>query len=83
MIFLGRDVVKQVMLERELLERLESEFIVRLFGSFKTNDELFYVLTYQDRGDLRQVLNEKAALVYPVVRFYAAELFSARVSAIF
>ena len=46
----GRDVVRQVMLERNLLSKLNSDFIVRIFGSFQTNDELFYVLSYQGSG---------------------------------
>jgi len=73
----GRDVVKQVMLERQLLTRLNSPHIVTLFGSFKTTDELFYVLTYQDGGDLRQLLNDKAALTSGTVAFYSAEIFAA------
>merc|ERR1711953_1835 len=73
----GRDVIKQVFTEKEILLKLKSDFVIKLFGTFKTTDEIFFVLSYQDKGDLRDLLNEKAALDVSTAQFYSAELFSA------
>jgi len=73
----GRDVLGQVMNERNLLQKLDSPLIVRLFGTFQTKDELFYVLSYQSQSDMRVLLNAKAALEGKAVKFYMAEIFSA------
>lgn len=35
------------------------------------------IFSYQDKGDLRDLLNEKAALDVSTAQFYSAELFSA------
>lgn len=45
----GRDVLGQVMNERDLLRKLNktpSPFVVTLYGTFHTKDELFYVLRF-------------------------------------
>lgn len=73
----GRDVVKQVFTEKELLVKINSEFVIQLFGSFKTTDELFYVISYQNKGDLRDLLNDYAAIQFKNVQFLSAEIFSA------
>ena len=64
----GRDVVRQVMLERNLLSKLNSDFIVRIFGSFQTNDELFYVLSYQGSGV------EVLIFLNPILKVFFAEI---------
>ena len=40
----GRDVIKQVFTEKEILLKLKSDFVIQLFGTFKTTDEIFFVL---------------------------------------
>lgn len=40
----GRDVIKQVFTEKEILLKLKSDFVIKLFGTFKTTDEIFFVL---------------------------------------
>lgn len=73
----GRDVQKQCFTEKNLLSKLSSPFIVSLFTTFTTTEELFYAISYQDQGDLRELLNEKGALEVNAARFYLAELLSA------
>ena len=40
----GRDVIKQVFTEKDILLKLKSDFVIKLFGTFKTTDEIFFVL---------------------------------------
>jgi len=75
----NKDIIKQINNEKDLLKKLgqsQSPFIVTLFAYFETSREIFYVLSHQNRGDLRELLNEKDALDVETSAFYLAEILA-------
>ena len=51
-------------------------FFVRLHASFKTDERLFYVLTYARNGEILDYVKRMGSLPLHVARFYLAEIVS-------
>lgn len=69
--------VERVMNERNLLEELKSDFIVKLQYAFQDDKYLYFIMDFVDGGDMFNVLRQKEKLPESIVRTYIAELIIA------
>ena len=74
---------KAIMREKEAMLKLLSEwsptapYFVRLYATFKNEENLYFVLSYAKRGDMLKFIKKMAAKEVDVTQFYAAELVQA------
>jgi len=66
--------MRHAVTERNILEKLDSPFIVKLQYAFQTAEKLCFVLEYAAGGDLYFHLRKKGTFSEPCVIFYVAEL---------
>merc|ERR1711936_870412 len=52
-------------------------YFVRLYATFKNEENLYFVLSYAKRGDMLKFIKKMAAQEVDVTQFYAAELVRA------
>ena len=72
-----------IMREKEAMLRLNASaapYFVRLYATFKNEENLFFVLSYAKRGDMLKFIKKMAAKEVDVTQFYAAELVQVSVS---
>ncbi|CAD8177056.1 unnamed protein product [Paramecium octaurelia] len=60
--------------ERQLLEILDSPFIVKLIEAFQTQQKLYLVVEYMSGGELFQYLKHYGKFSEDVAKFYAAQI---------
>ena len=71
------------MREKDAMLRLSASwsstapYFVRLYATFQTVDNLFFVLSYAKRGDMLRFIKKMAAKEVDVTQFYAAEIVQA------
>ena len=63
--------------ERGVMEKVESEFIVKLFYAFKTDSKLYMVMEYMPGGELFYHLKKAKRFHEDLTVFYAAEIILA------
>ena len=66
-----------IMREKKAMQMLNagaSPYFVKLFATFKNEENLFFVLSYAKRGDMLKFIKKMAAKEVDVTQFYAAEL---------
>lgn len=63
-----------VLNERDALATMHSQFVVRLFYSLQTKDEIYLVMEYMIGGDLMSFLCIKQILERHEALFYTAEI---------
>jgi serine/threonine-protein kinase greatwall len=63
-----------VLNERDALATMHSQFVVRLFYSLQTKDEIYLVMEYMIGGDLMSLLCIKLVLERHEAQFYVAEI---------
>lgn len=68
--------MEHVQNEKELMLRLESKGIVKLFSTFHCKDALYFLMEYVPGGELFHYIRKFGKLPEDVVRFYVAELIS-------
>ena len=72
-----------IMREKDAMLRLSANwsitapYFVRLYATFQTVDNLFFVLSYAKRGDMLRFIKKMAAKEVDVTQFYAAEIVQA------
>merc|ERR1719219_1729132 len=69
-----------IMREKEAMLKLNASaapYFVRLYATFKNEENLFFVLSYAKRGDMLKFIKKMAAKEVDVTQFYAAELVQA------
>lgn len=72
-----------IMREKDAMLRLcanwssTAPYFVRLYATFQTVDNLFFVLSYAKRGDMLRFIKKMAAKEVDVTQFYAAEIVQA------
>merc|ERR550539_2198786 len=69
-----------IMREKEAMLKLNADaapYFVRLYATFKNDENLFFVLSYAKRGDMLKFIKKMAAKEVDVTQFYAAELVQA------
>jgi len=68
-----KNLVNQVLAERDILAGVHTSFVVKFFWSFETNDKFFIVMEYVPGGDFYSLLRNVGYLEEPVVKQYLAE----------
>ena len=69
--------IEAIMREKKAMQMLNegtSPYFVKLFATFKNEENLFFVLSYAMRGDMLKFIKKMAAKEVDVTQFYAAEL---------
>ena len=69
--------VPQVSREKEVLAMTNHPFIVHLFFTFQDKENLYYGLSYANRGELLQYIIKLGSFDEECTRFYSAELIVA------
>ena len=60
------------MAERQILEKIDSPFIVKLHYAFQTDEKLYLVVDFMNGGELFNHLKRKGRFTEEVTRFYSA-----------
>eukprot|EP00457_Paulinella_chromatophora_P002006 gb/GEZN01002009.1/.p1 GENE.gb/GEZN01002009.1/~~gb/GEZN01002009.1/.p1 ORF type:complete len:772 (-),score=141.10 gb/GEZN01002009.1/:214-2529(-) len=66
-----------IMSEKRVMEIMDHPFIIKLYGTFKDQDKLYFVLEPSLGGELFSVLQERTLFDEPTARFFAACVVSA------
>ncbi|RPA81790.1 kinase-like protein [Ascobolus immersus RN42] len=69
--------VKHVLIERDILTTVDSDWLVRLYYAFQDQAHVYLGMEYVPGGDLRSLLSSSGTLSPANIRFYAAEMFGA------
>ncbi|KAJ3083517.1 3-phosphoinositide dependent protein kinase-1, partial [Quaeritorhiza haematococci] len=69
--------VKYVQIEKEVLNRINHPFIVKLFYTFQDAYSLYFVLEYVRNGDLLGYIRKMGSFDLTCARFYIAEIVDA------
>ena len=64
----------QIYLESQILNELNSPFIVKIYGTFYSKAKLYIILDYLSNGDFGTFLKMNYPLKLDTIRFYAAEI---------
>uniref|UniRef100_A0A8D8VIA6 Serine/threonine-protein kinase greatwall n=1 Tax=Cacopsylla melanoneura TaxID=428564 RepID=A0A8D8VIA6_9HEMI len=71
---MSKNMVSQVLRERNALALTQSPFCVRLFYSLQTSSCVFLVMEYMIGGDVRSLIAANGALPEDMAAFYTAEV---------
>lgn len=74
---INKNMVSQVIAERNVLALSQSPFCVRLFYSLQTDTSIFLVMEYMVGGDLKSLLAVYGYFDEPSARFYCSEILLA------
>lgn len=72
-IFFFSSKVQHVRAERDLLAKVNSAYIVKLYCSFQDDEFLYLIMEFLSGGDLMTLLIRKEILTENQARFYVAE----------
>ena len=64
----------QVYLESQILNELNSPFIVKIYGTFNTKKKMYMVMDYLSNGDFASFIKMNYPLKEETIRFYSAEI---------
>ena len=66
--------IYQIYLESQILNELDSPFIVKIFGTFQTARKVYMVLEYLSNGNFANFLKNNFPLKEDTIKFYSAEI---------
>eukprot|EP00808_Paulinella_micropora_P020544 g36056.t1 len=66
-----------IMSEKRVMEIMDHPFIIKLYGTFKDKDKLYFLLEPSLGGELFSVLQERTLFDEPTARFFASCVVSA------
>lgn len=69
-----KNLIDQILNERDALATMHSQSVVRLFYSLQSKDEIYLVMEYMIGGDLMSFLCIKQVLERHEAQFYVAEI---------
>ncbi|CAL4126214.1 unnamed protein product, partial [Meganyctiphanes norvegica] len=69
-----KNMVEQIMAERDAMARTKSPFCVQLFYSLQTPSNVYLIMEYMIGGDLKSLLTMYGYFDEPMAIFYAVEL---------
>ncbi|KAI9220344.1 kinase-like domain-containing protein [Blastocladiella britannica] len=72
-----KNLMNQVLAERNAMALARSDFVVRLFYTFRSAEHFVLVMEYMPGGDLSSLLGVYGCFEVPMARFYVAQLSSA------
>lgn len=65
--------IRMVMIERNVMAKLSSQFLCTLDHAFQNATELFFIMPFMQGGDLRYHMSQRACFSEADARFYIAE----------
>ena len=68
------EMERKVLKAKRIMQRLDSPFIVQLYGTIKTETALCFILEVALGGEFWSILSEEHTLNEEVARFYAANI---------
>ncbi|KAI5292380.1 camp-dependent protein kinase catalytic subunit, partial [Ascosphaera acerosa] len=66
--------LKRINNERKILASVDHPFVCKLHGTFQDSRHVFFVLDYEEGGELQAMLKQQGNFDEPTAIFYAAEL---------
>ena len=66
--------VEHVMREKKILTEFHHPNMIEIIGTFQDDDNLYFVLSYEENGDLIGLLNKMKVLPMSLVRYFTAQL---------
>jgi len=64
----------RIHVEKEIMTKCSSPFLVKLYWTFQTHDKLFFIQEYVNGGELNTKLIKAGKLKEDLTKFYAAEI---------
>lgn len=64
-------------IEKNAMMACKSDFVIPLYGTFKDDSNLYFVLEYANHGDLAEAINDIGSLNIDVVKLISAQLLKA------
>ena len=64
----------QAYLENDILNELDSPYIVKVYGAFEAEGKIHLIMDYLSNGDLSYFININFPLKDDIIRFYSAEI---------
>ena len=64
----------QAYLENDILNELDSPYIVKLYGAFEADGKIHIIMDYLSKGDLSYFIKTNFPLKDEIIRFYSAEI---------
>ncbi|XP_048580412.1 serine/threonine-protein kinase greatwall isoform X2 [Nematostella vectensis] len=74
---INKNMIEQVVAERDALAISKSPYVVHLFYSFQSRDKIFLVMEYLVGGDLKSLLHNIGYFDEEMARFYTAQIILA------
>lgn len=69
---LEKNLINQIMTERQILAQVASPFVVEMHYAFQTDEKLYFIMDYVKGGELHAQI--KFGLSESDIRFYASEI---------
>ena len=69
---LEKNLINQIMTERQILAQVASPFVVEMHYAFQTDEKLYFIMDYVKGGELHAQI--KHGLSEADIRFYASEI---------
>ncbi|CAD8055713.1 unnamed protein product [Paramecium sonneborni] len=66
--------IRHVLDERKILEKANSNFVVKLRYAFQNNSRLYFIVDYMQGGDLYYHIKSQSSVPDHFIKFYAAEI---------
>ena len=64
----------QAYLENDILNELDSPYIVKVYGAFEADEKIHIVMDYLPKGDFSYFIKSNYPLNIDIIKFYAAEM---------
>jgi serine/threonine protein kinase len=64
----------QAYLENDILNELDSPYIVKVYGAFEADGKIHLIMDYLSKGDLSYFIKTNFPLKDEIIRFYSAEI---------
>jgi serine/threonine protein kinase len=74
--FVARESVEKIIVEKEILKRLDHKNVLKLYRTMQTNSEIFFVLEFAEKGNLLDVINRNRIPV-DQIRIVLAQIIEA------
>jgi serine/threonine protein kinase len=69
---INEENISQIISEKNILMKMDNPFILRLYGTCQTKDELFFITEVLDNGDLFNAIYEGDGLTHEACVFYSS-----------
>lgn len=77
--FLNKENIQKIIIEKEVLKLVEHPNILKLYRTIQTNSKLVFVLEYAAKGNLINILNQRAQVSEHEIRLLVAQTIEALV----